>query len=116
VLLIDGAFSSVDASGLVAHVDLFAVSRPEELQRAQTTENIASTSLDAFGGLSSSHQVAETSEKTSGQHAEWPGGRTIKVNEDVMLTAAVFGSSFVHAVQVLDMSGEQVILFVFAVS
>lgn len=40
----------------------------------------------------------------------------VDIDEDAVLTSAVFGSSFVHAVKIQDMAGETVILFVFSVS
>ncbi|KAG8739306.1 hypothetical protein FRC10_005790 [Ceratobasidium sp. 414] len=102
---------SIDISGLVAHVDLFPVNLPEEMRHALAVEENPVGPAIAPGSHPGSHQVTQT---TGDHHGQSLGDRMIDVEEDAKLTAAVFGSSFVHAAQVLDMSGEQVVLFVFA--
>ncbi|KAG8695225.1 hypothetical protein FRC09_009290 [Ceratobasidium sp. 395] len=103
---------SIDVSGLVAHVDLFPVRPTEDMRHAPGTEekptNVATEPSSSQG---SQPLVQATGELHQGQ---WLDDRVIDVEESSKLTGAVFGSSFVHAVQVLDMSGDNVILFVFA--
>lgn len=102
---------SVDVSGLVAHVDLFPVTPPDEPTRTGVPESEPSDSFVPFGASAGAQQVIHTGE---GEHSQWRNDRVIHIDEDSKVTTAVFGSAFVHAVQVLDMSGEHVILFVFA--
>ncbi|KAG8715396.1 hypothetical protein FRC08_010642 [Ceratobasidium sp. 394] len=101
---------SIDVSGLVAHVDLFPI-HPPETRHAPAVEESPVNPAVASGSHQGSHQITQIA---GDQHSQWPVDRVIEVDEDSKLTTEVFGSSFVHAVQVLDMSGEQVILFVFA--
>ncbi|KAG9103722.1 hypothetical protein FRC06_008579 [Ceratobasidium sp. 370] len=99
---------SIDVSGLVAHVDLFPVNPPDKMHYAPAVEESSANPTATSGSHPGSHQITQTT------GSQWPDDRVIEVDETASLTASVFGSSFVHAVQVLDMSGEQVILFVFA--
>jgi hypothetical protein len=108
--------SSIDVSGLVAHVDLFAVHPPESMLRAYTGEDLPPSSAGPSSNTPSSHRTIQSGERSSSHHDQSRDEDTIVIDEDAILTSAVFGSSFVHAVQVLDLSGENVILFVFAVS
>ncbi|QRV99151.1 velvet factor [Ceratobasidium sp. AG-Ba] len=100
---------SVDVSGLVAHVDMFPVNPSEEMRRIESIES--SQSSASLATTSNPQQISPINEA---HYNHWTSDCVIDINEDSKLTTAVFGSSFVHAVQVLDMSGEHVILFVFA--
>ncbi|KAG9126194.1 hypothetical protein FRC07_004519 [Ceratobasidium sp. 392] len=102
---------SIDVSGLVAHVDLFPVKPPEGMRFAPTVEEDPAASASVPGSSQTSQQAVQG---TGDHQSQWLDDQVIDVEERAKLTAAVFGSSFVHAVQVLDMSGDNVILFVFA--
>lgn len=108
--------SSIDISGLVAHVDLFAVHPPENMLRAYTGEDHPVSSAGSSSNTPSSRRTIQSGGRGSSHHDQSREEDTIVIDEDAILTSAVFGSSFVHAVQVLDLSGEHVVLFVFAVS
>ncbi|CAE6367826.1 unnamed protein product [Rhizoctonia solani] len=94
---------SIETSGLVAHVDLFAINPPpgmvfESLEDAMQTSSDGERDSYDQGGSDQQGQMEETS----------------LVDENEVLTSAVFGSSFVHAVKIVDLKGETVILFVFS--
>lgn len=105
---------SIDISGLVAHVDLFAVHPPENMLRAYTGEDHPVSSAGSSSNTPSSRRTIQSGGRGSSHHDQSREEDTIVIDEDAILTSAVFGSSFVHAVQVLDLSGEHVVLFVFA--
>ncbi|KAF8597546.1 hypothetical protein BDV93DRAFT_610318 [Ceratobasidium sp. AG-I] len=105
---------SIDVSGLVAHVDLFAVHPSEGIVRAHGTEDLPPGTAGPSSNIPNPRSAIERSGQVSSHHEEPTEEGRIVVDEGAILTSAVFGSSFVHAVQVLDISGEHVILFVFA--
>ncbi|CAE6515264.1 unnamed protein product [Rhizoctonia solani] len=95
---------SVETTGLVAHVDLFAVNPPPEISFEDTEAYL--------------QPAADTGESQSPSQTNIsPQGRRISddpVDVNAVLTSDVFGSSFVHAVKINDTEGKTVILFVFA--
>ncbi|QRV85062.1 velvet factor [Ceratobasidium sp. AG-Ba] len=90
-----------NVSGLVAHVDMFPVNPSEEMRRIESIES--SQSSASLATTSNPQQISPINEA---HYNHWTSDCVIDINEDSKLTTAVFGSSFVHAVQVLDMSGE----------
>ncbi|KAB5592674.1 Velvet factor [Ceratobasidium theobromae] len=103
---------SIETTGLVAHVDLFAVDPSRSVRHENST-----------GGEKASSEHASPDRDWEPQPSSEPGGshhvqakeeNVPDIDKAVVLTTSVFGSSFVHAVKVQDMAGETVILFVFA--
>ncbi|CAE6435978.1 unnamed protein product [Rhizoctonia solani] len=97
---------SIETTGLVAHVDLFAVNPPPGMS-FESPEDRAQSELEA-------EESQSPNQAGSSQQGQGMSGNQLDVNEDAVLTSAVFGSSFVHAVKVNDTEGKNVILFVFA--
>jgi hypothetical protein len=103
---------SIETTGLVAHVDLFAVNPPRAANHKQVTGyRKPSSALTAPSDHNWEHHPHNLGNTHNSQREE----NTVEIDEAAVLTPAIFGSSFVHAVKVQDMAGETVILFVFAV-
>ncbi|KAF8685082.1 Velvet factor [Rhizoctonia solani] len=94
-----------ETTGLVAHVDLFAVSPPPGMTFEPLDDSMQTPSDDCEKG--SCDQGSSSQEDRSDE-------TSLVVDENSVLTSAVFGSSFVNAVKIHDLNGETVILFVFA--
>ncbi|KAJ1301331.1 hypothetical protein OPQ81_003731 [Rhizoctonia solani] len=96
---------SIETTGLVAHVDLFAVNPPPGMSFEHPEDPEQSS-----GDL----EPQPTNHADGSQQERRRSDIPLDVNENAVLTSAVFGSSFVHAVKVSDPKGQMVILFVFA--
>ncbi|CAE7200168.1 unnamed protein product [Rhizoctonia solani] len=94
----------IETTGLVAHVDLFAVNPPPGMS-FEDIDNYPRPETEAY-------EFQPPDQATSSQQGRRVSDSPIDVNE--VLTSAVFGSSFVHAVKISDTEGKTVILFVFA--
>ncbi|CAE6484241.1 unnamed protein product [Rhizoctonia solani] len=97
---------SIETTGLIAHVDLFAVNPPVGMT-FEDTEDYLEPTIDTGEPQASNHA-------SSSQQGRRISDNSVDVSEDAVLTSAVFGSSFVHAVKINDTEGKMVILFVFA--
>lgn len=84
--------------------------------RVHATEDVLPSPVGSSSNVPKIRREIPRRGQGSSYHDQSIEEDTITIDEDAILTSAVFGSSFVHAVQVLDMTGEHVILFVFAVS
>ncbi|CAE6510805.1 unnamed protein product [Rhizoctonia solani] len=97
---------SIETTGLIAHVDLFAVNPPPGMT-FESPEIPTQT-------LPNNWEAQSPIQAGGSQQAQRGSDHPLDVNVDAVLTSAVFGSSFVHAVKINDTEGEIVILFVFA--
>lgn len=102
----------IETTGLIAHVDLFAVNPPRSAYQQTSQEQ---PQLDPTPGSSTNPNWEAHPQEAGSSHSGPPREEdVIDIDEGAVLTSAVFGSSFVHAVKIQDMVGETVILFVFA--
>jgi len=100
----------VDISGLVAHVDLFAVEPPpssSELSRYSPPSSCSKSPMNNGNG----HLIIPP-QHSSSCHRLVEDGST-PPNTISGCTSAIFGSSFVHGIQ-LDWQGQPMVFFVFS--
>jgi len=105
--LISLRLRDIDISGLVAHIDLFAVEAPPSSSRYSTQSSHSQSPTHNDDG----HPIILPQDSSS--HNTQLEGDSAPPNIGSTCTNAVFGSSFVHGVQ-MDWRGEPVVFFVFS--
>jgi hypothetical protein len=99
----------IDISGLVAHIDLFAVDAPPSSETPGYSPPPSQSQSPTNNG--DGHAII-SSQQSPSRHGMQEGG-SVPPNILSTCTNAVFGSSFVHGVQ-MDWRGEPVVFFVFS--
>ncbi|CUA72760.1 hypothetical protein RSOLAG22IIIB_05019 [Rhizoctonia solani] len=98
---------SIETTGLIAHVDLFAVNPPPGMSFQDAESHQQQPTVDTG-------EFQPPDQAISSQQGRRISSNLLEVDEGAVLTGALFGSTFVHAVTLDDTEGETVILFVFA--
>lgn len=94
----------IDISGLVAHIDLFPVEGPPPSSTASSRSSESPSGIP--DGFPSTPALPHGGQRPKSDGLSLPPNATTCTN-------AVFGSSFVHGVQ-MDWRGEPVVFFVFS--
>jgi hypothetical protein len=109
-LIVSLSLRDIDISGLVAHIDLFAVEAPPSSSETPGYSPRSSHSQSPMNN-GDTHTIIPPQDSSSRQRILEDD--SLPPNIVSTYTNAVFGSSFVHGVQ-MDWRGEPVVFFVFS--